>query len=746
MKQTVETQLGGRTLTLETGYLAKQAGGAVTVRAGDTIVLVTAVVSKEPREGVDFLPLSCDYIEKTFASGKIPGGFFKREGRPSELATLASRFIDRPIRPLFPEGFHNNIQVIATVLSADPDNDPDILAMTGASAALVLSDAPFQGPIAGVRVGRIDGVLKCNPTLEEQEFCDINLIVAGSRDAVVMVEGGSRQVSEEEIIAAITFGHQQIQPVLALQEELRSKAGRPKLEVPPVAEDEAITARVESLAGSRFNEVIRIAEKQKRSEAIASLKEEIKKELVPADDDGSVAKKVATAFENLHYHRMRKMVLEEKKRIDGRSYDQIRPITIEVGLLPRAHGSALFTRGETQALVTTTLGTGDDEQIIDALAGEWSKRFMLHYNFPPFSTGEVKPLRSPSRREVGHGALAERSIGTIIPPEDQFPYTIRIVSEILESNGSSSMATVCGASLSLMDAGVPIPSPVAGIAMGLIKEGEKVAILSDILGDEDHLGDMDFKVAGTEEGVTALQMDIKIAGVTGDLLKVALDQARRGRLHILQKMKEAIAAPRPEISSYAPRIMTLRIDREKIGALIGPGGKNIRGITEETGVKIEVEDDGSVKIFSSDETAMKLAVERVEALTAVPELGKTYKGKVVKIAEFGAFVQILPNTDGLLHISEIDYQRVGSVRDVMQEGDEVTVKVIRMEPDGKIALSRKATMEPPEGYVPPPPREERPRGDFNRDRGRGRGDRGGPDRGGHDRDRHGGRSRFSGNR
>ena len=728
MFQSVQTELGGRTLTIESGKLAKQAGGSVTVRCGDTIVLVTVVVKKEPKEGADFLPLTCDYIEKTFASGKIPGGFFKREGRPSELATLTSRFIDRPIRPLFPEGYFHETQLIATVLSADPENEPDILAMIGASAAMMLSEAPFLGPIAGVRVGRIDGVLRINPTPDEMDVSDIDLIVAGSRDAVVMVEGGAEEVSEQDIIAAITFAHKAIQPILKIQEELRQKLGKKKMTIPPVEVDQTLKKEVEGLTGSRLNQAIRIPEKLKRSEEIAALEAKLIKAKVPSEDDGTIAKKIAHIFEEMHYHLMRKMVLEEKVRIDGRRHDEIRPITCEIGLLPRAHGSALFTRGETQALVATTLGSGEDEQIIDALAGEWTKRFMLHYNFPPFSTGETKFLRSPSRREIGHGALAERSILRMIPSEESFPYTIRIVSEILESNGSSSMATVCGGTLSLMDAGVPIKAPVAGIAMGLIKEGDRVAVLSDILGDEDHLGDMDFKVAGTEKGVTALQMDIKIAGVTEALLSEALEQARRGRLHILGKMKEAIGEPRSEISSYAPRIISIKIDKEKIGALIGPGGKNIRGIIDETGAKIDVEDDGTVKIYSSDAEAMKQAVEKVESLTAVPELGKIYKGKVVKVAEFGAFVQILPNTDGLLHISEIDYQRVNSVRDVLNEGDEVNVKVIRMEPDGKIALSRKATMEPPEGYVPPPPREERPRGprDF---------DRGGRDRGGRDRDR-----------
>lgn len=727
MVHTIEADLGGRKITIEAGKVAKQAGGAVTVRCGDTIVLVTVCVSEKPKEGADFLPLTVDYVEKTFAAGKIPGGFFKREGRPSELATLTSRFIDRPVRPLFPEGYHYETQVIATVLSVDPESEPDVLAMVGASAALMLSEAPFLGPIAGVRVGRIDGELRCNPPPEEMDRSDIDLIVAASRDAVVMVEGGAEQVSEEEVAEAILFAHKSMEAILSIQEDLQKKLGKPKLQIPPVEVDAVLKKEIEALVGDKLRKALRTPEKAKRNDAIRALKEEIKVAKVPAEDDGKVGKKVSHIFEEMQYHEMRSMILDEKVRIDGRKFDEIRPITCEVGLLPRAHGSALFTRGETQAIVATTLGSGDDEQIIDALQGEWTKKFMLHYNFPPFSTGEVKFLRSPGRREVGHGALAERALKRVMPAEDQFPYTVRIVSEILESNGSSSMASVCGGTLSLMDAGVPIKSPVAGIAMGLVKEGDRVAILSDILGDEDHLGDMDFKVTGTEKGVTALQMDIKIAGVTEAILQEALEQARRGRLHILQKMSEAIQSPRSEISSYAPRIKTMKIDKEKIGALIGPGGKNIRGIIDETGVKIDVKDDGTVNIFSNDEQAMSLAIQRVDSFTASPELGKIYKGKVVKIAEFGAFVNIMPNTDGLLHISQIDYSRIASVRDVLNEGDEVDVKVIRLEPDGKIALSRKETMPPPEGYVPPvegEDRSRRPRSFDDRGRGSRDNDRG----------------------
>ncbi len=730
----VEALVGEHNIVIETGKMAKQAGGAVTVRCGDTIVLVTAVMSKKPKEGADFLPLTCEYIERTFAAGKIPGGFFKREGRPTETATLTSRFIDRSIRPLFPENFHYELQVLATVLSVD-DNDSSVLAMTGASAALMLSEAPFQGPIAGIRVGRIDGNFVANPTREILDHSDINLIVAGSRDAVMMVEGDLEEVSEADVIAAIEFGHRSIQPLLAAQEDLRKSAGKTKHVVVAPTENAELEKEVKTLCEKNLQEALRTPEKQKRQEMIRKVQEDLVKAKVPVDAAGvadqATAKKIGHLFEDLQYQLMRQMVTDEKRRIDGRPYDQIRPITVEVGLLPRAHGSALFTRGETQALVAATLGSGDDEQIIDALQGEYTKKFMLHYNFPPYCTGEVKPMRGSSRREIGHGALAERSVLRMVPQGSDFPYTIRIVSEILESNGSSSMATVCGATLSMMDAGVPVKSPVAGIAMGLIKEGDKVAILSDILGDEDHLGDMDFKVAGTEKGITGLQMDIKIAGVAGKILADALEQARRGRLHILGKMKEGLAAPRTEMSAYAPRIKTMKIDKEKIGALIGPGGKNIRGIIEETGVKIDVEDDGTVKIFSHDSDAMNLAVEKVDELTAVPELGKIYKGKVVKIAEFGAFVNLFPGTDGLLHISEIDYQRIGQVRDVLTEGDEINVKVIRLEDNGKIALSRKETMPPPEGYVPPAPRSDSgPRRDDRDSRGGGGRDNRGPRDGG----------------
>ncbi|MDO8461528.1 MAG: polyribonucleotide nucleotidyltransferase [Deltaproteobacteria bacterium] len=715
----VSASIGGKEVSIETGRLAKQAGGSVVVTCGDTIVLVTACVSKKPKENISFLPLTVDYVEKTFAAGKIPGGFFKREGRPSELATLTSRFIDRPVRPLFPKGYAHETQVIATVLSADTENESDVLAIIGTSAALSLSEAPFLGPIAGVRVGKVDGQLVANPTPEQMEKTSIDLIVVASRDAIVMVEGRSDQVAEADVVAAILFGHKSIQPLLTIQEELTKKCGKKKIAVVLPEVDSVLLAQVEKQAEAALRKAFSVRDKLQRNETIEKVKEETIAALVTLEEMATKKPAVEKILHDLESKILRNTVLSEKRRIDGRAYDEIRQITCDLGLLPRAHGSALFTRGETQALVTVTLGSGDDEQTIDALKGEWSKKFMLHYNFPPFSVGEVKFLRSPGRREIGHGALAERSLKGILPDEKDFPYTIRIVSEILESNGSSSMASVCGGSLALMDAGVPIKEPVAGIAMGLVKEGDKVAVLSDILGDEDHLGDMDFKVTGTRHGVTALQMDIKIAGIDEKLLTDALEQARRGRLHILEKMNATIAKARADLSPYAPRIVTIMIDKEMIGALIGPGGKNIRSIVDETGAQVEVEDDGTVKIFSNDGQAMEKAIARVKGSTAVAELGKTYTGKVVKIADFGAFVNILPNTDGLCHISELDYKRVNSVTDVVKEGDTVDVKVIRVEPNGKVALSLRQTKTPPEGWTPPPEREDRPRRSFGGDRGRG---------------------------
>ncbi|MBI4237953.1 MAG: polyribonucleotide nucleotidyltransferase [Deltaproteobacteria bacterium] len=694
MTYRVETTFAGRPLTIETGLMAKQAHGAVTVRYGDTIVLVTACGKETPRVGCDFLPLTVDYIEKTFAAGKIPGGFFKREGRPTEQEILTSRFIDRPIRPLFPESWHKDIQIMATVLSCDAENDADILAMTGTSAALLLSPIPFLGPIAGVSVGRINGQLICNPTPSQMAESDLDLIVAGSRDAIVMVEGGAKEVPEEEMLRAILFAHQQMQVLLDLQEDLQRQCGKPKWAVTEDTTTAALTDQVRTTAQGKVKEALTIANKQTRYERLGQIATELKTALVPTDDTTGLAQQVDAAYEGLKSTQMRQMILQEGRRIDGRTTTDVRPISIGVGLLPRTHGSALFTRGETQALATTTLGTSDDQQLIDNITGEYFKRFMLHYNFPPFCVGETKPLRSPSRREIGHGALAERAVKAILPTEDAFPYTIRVVSEVLESNGSSSMATVCGASLALMDGGVPVKAPVAGVAMGLILEQGRYAILSDILGDEDHLGDMDFKVAGTQYGVTALQMDIKIAGLTETILREALAQARQARLHILGEMNKVLAAPRPELSTYAPKICTVQIDKEKIGALIGPGGKMIRSIQEQTGAKIDVEEDGTVRIAAVDQDAGERAMKMVKSVTATPEVGKFYRGIVQKIVEFGAFIEILPGTDGLLHISQISEKRIKEVSEVLKEGDELVVKVLEIDgKSGKIRLSRKEAID-----------------------------------------------------
>ena len=719
MIESVQVQLGGRPLIIEVGKLAKQAGGAVTVRYGDTVVLVTACCNKQPRAGASFLPLTVDYLEKTFAAGKIPGGFFKREGRPHENETLTSRFIDRPIRPLFPEGFYHDMQVIATVLSADSDNEPDVLAMIGASTALGLSEAPLQSLIAGVRVARVQGQLVINPTPAQVAESDIDLIVAASKDAVVMVEGGAQFASEADILAAIRHAHEAIVGVIAAEEVLIKKMGKKKVVVKPPADHSALAAKVRSQFGSDWGAVFQIPEKMARGDAKDKVRRAALEALTAAEP--TLAPVVLEVLEEMETEIVRGRIVKEGRRIDGRGPKDIRPITCEVGLLPRTHGSGLFTRGETQALVVATLGTPDDEQMLDTLQGEKYKRFMLHYNFPPFCVGEIKPLRSPGRREIGHGALAERAIRAVMPTEEEFPYTIRVVSEILESNGSSSMATVCGTTLSLLDAGVPIKEPVAGIAMGLIKEGNKVVILSDILGDEDHLGDMDFKVTGTRRGVTALQMDIKIGGISEQILAEALEQARVGRIHILEKMSQVIDTHRPELSPYAPRVQVIQIKVEKIKDLIGPGGKHIKGIVEETGALINVEQDGSVRIYAYSPEAMEKATRRVTELTAIPETGKIYTGKVIKIMEYGAFVEIMPGTEGLLHVSQLDLKRVENVTDLIHEGDEIQVKVLEVDPMGKIRLSRKATLP---GYVEsaedfaPPPRRDGDRG--GRDRGRGR--------------------------
>jgi polyribonucleotide nucleotidyltransferase len=686
-----ETDFAGRTLKVEIGKMARQAQGSCTVRYGDTVVLVTVCRNDSPSAGIDFMPLTVNYAEMTYAAGKIPGGFFKREGRPSEKEVLGSRLIDRPLRPLFPEGYYNETQVIATVLSVDLENDPEIVATFGASLALGISDIPFNGPIATVRIGYIDGQLICNPSLKQQKESSLDLLVAGAEGSIIMVEAGSRFVSEELLLEALAFAQEKIKGAVGLQKKIISEAGLKKMEVPPVKIDSALDAKVKAFAVERLKAALRIPVKQERYSTISALKKELVASLVSDAAFAGREKEIEHLYGDLKYDLMREMVIKEKKRVDGRGPKDIREITCEVGLLPRTHGSALFTRGETQAMVATTLGTSEDEQKIDALSGWEYKKFMLHYNFPPFSVGEVKILRGPGRREIGHGALAERAVNKVLPQED-FPYTVRVVSDILESNGSSSMATVCGASLSLMDAGVPTIGHVAGIAMGLIKEGDETVVLSDILGDEDHLGDMDFKVAGTEKGVTALQMDIKIGGVTPAILKEALYQAKEGRLHILGKMNSAIQKPRAELSEYAPRITTIYVRTDKIKDVIGPGGKNIKGIVLATGVKIDIDDTGKVNIASTDSEAAQRAIDMVRGLTAEAEVGKLYMGKVKKITDFGAFVEIFPGTEGLVHISQLAEERVKSVRDILKEGDEVLVKVIEVDKDGKVRLSRKEAL------------------------------------------------------
>ena len=691
MAKVYEIDYAGRPFRIEVGKMARQANGSCTVRYGDTVVLATACRAPRPTAGRDFVPLTVNYMEMTYAAGKIPGGFFKREGRPSEREVLCSRLIDRPLRPLFKEGYNYETQIVATVLSVDQENDPEIAATIGASVALGISDIPFDGPIASVRIGMIDGSLVCNPGLSRQRQSSIDLLVAGGGAGIIMVEGGAKGASEDTMISALTFAQENLKGVMELQKRIIEECGEKKLAVEVIKTDPALVETVKGMCAGKLKEALSITTKIERYGRIDEIKEELLLALAP--DSEEKEKEILSILEDLRYAFMRKGILEEGMRVDGRGPKDIREISCEVGLLPRTHGSALFTRGETQAMVVTTLGTSEDEQKIDALSGWEYKTFMLHYNFPPFSVGEVKFLRGPGRREIGHGALAERGVSKILPEGDvEFPYTIRVVSDILESNGSSSMATVCGASLSLMDAGVPVRCHVAGIAMGLIKEGERYTVLSDILGDEDHLGDMDFKVAGTSEGVTALQMDIKIGGVTAQIMREALYQARDGRLLILKKMEEAILKPREALSVYAPRIVTIQVRTDKIKDVIGPGGKNIKAIVQETGVKINVEDDGRVNIASVDEDAVKRAIEMVRRLTQEAEVGKLYMGKVRKIMDFGAFVEIFPGTDGLIHISQLSQERVKDVRDVLKEGDEVLVKVIDVDKDGKIKLSRKEAL------------------------------------------------------
>ena len=687
MRHEVALEVGGRRLSLETGRIAKQADGAVVVTYNDTTVLVTAVSAHTMREGQDFFPLTVEYQEKAFAAGKIPGGFFKREGRQGADEILICRCIDRPMRPLFPDGYMFETQIIATVLSADRGGSPDVISLIGASAAMHISNVPFDGPIAGVRVGRLGGKLIVNPTVDEIETGDLNLLIAAKRDSIVMVEGGGNQIPEDELLEALYYGLDQIVPIVAMQDELRSLAGRPKREFVSPTISDAVLSRVRELAEPGLRKAYSFTEKLERYANLLVAKGEFKAAL--PEDLAALGSEVSRAYSRVKEDIVRGDIVHKGARVDGRTLDVVRPISVETSILPRCHGSALFTRGETQAIVVATLGTSADSQRIDALLGDVRKRFMLHYNFPPYSVGEAKMLRGAGRREIGHGALAERAILPVLPDAEDFPYTMRIVSEITESNGSSSMASVCGASLSLMDAGVPIKGAVAGVAMGLIAEDGKFSILTDILGDEDHLGDMDFKVAGTTTGVTAVQMDIKIAGIPREVMRDALYKARTARLHMLSEMEKGLASPRGEMSQHAPRIHTMRIHTDKIRDLIGPGGKVIRGIVEQTGCKVDVSDDGTVLVASSDGVAMRKALDMIAGITASPEVGRIYDGTVRRIADFGAFVEILPGTDGLLHVSQIDEKRVENVRDFLKEGDKIPVKVLEVDRSGKIRLSLK---------------------------------------------------------
>ena len=687
-------QYGKHTVTLETGELARQADGAVLVSIDDTVVLVTAVGATNAKAGQDFFPLTCDYQERTYAAGKIPGGFFKREGRPSEKETLTSRLIDRPMRPLFPEGFYNEVQIIATVLSANPDINPDIAAVIGASAAVSLSGIPFDGPIGGARVGYIDGQYVLNPSAAELAISKLNLVVAGTDVAVLMVESEANELSEDIMLGAIVFGHDQMQAAINAINDLVDEGGKDAWEWSAPEKDQTLVARIAEMAEADLREAYAIRQKQARTIRVDEIRGKVMAELVTGESDLNHANMVRTLFSDIESKIVRNKVLDGEPRIDGRNTRTVRPITIRTGVLPRTHGSALFTRGETQALVTVTLGTARDEQIIDALAGEYKDRFMLHYNFPPFSTGETGRVGTPKRREIGHGRLAKRGLLAMIPSKEEFGYSLRVVSEILESNGSSSMASVCGGSLALMDAGVPMKNHVAGIAMGLIKDGNRFAVLTDILGDEDHLGDMDFKVAGTDAGVTALQMDIKINGITKEIMKVALDQAKEGRLHILELMQQALPHSKQELSSFAPRIITIKINPEKIRDVIGKGGAVIRALTEETGTTIDITDDGTVNIACVSGEAGEEAKRRILAITAEVEVGQIYEGTVTRLLDFGAIISILPGKDGLLHISQIANERVNKVEDFLKEGQKIRVKVLEADEKGRVRLSAKALLEP----------------------------------------------------
>ncbi|PYM93733.1 MAG: polyribonucleotide nucleotidyltransferase, partial [Candidatus Rokuibacteriota bacterium] len=690
MNHTVEIEINGLRMALETGKVAKQADGAVVVRYGGTMVLATCVAAKGAKESQDFFPLTVEYRERAYAGGRIPGGYFKREGAPVKKETLTSRLIDRPIRPLFPDGFRDEVQVICLVISGDQENDPDVLAINGASTALCLSGIPFDGPIGAVRVGLVDGKLLANPTTTQQKESTLELVIAATEEAVLMVESGANEIPEETMLEAIAFGHAECKRLARAQRDLVQRAGKPRWAFDASAgRDLDLEARVKSLAGPKLAAALATHEKQGRAEAVGHVFDEVL-QAIGADETKKGA--IRAAFEVVEKAEVRRLIVERGLRVDGRGVTDIRPISIDIAYLPRAHGSSVFTRGETQALVSATLGTKSDEQKIESLEGDSYRHFMLHYNFPSFSVGEVRRFGSPSRRDIGHGALAERAVEAVLPPKEEFPYTIRVVSDILESNGSSSMASVCGASLALMDAGVPLRTHVAGVAMGLVKEGDLVGILTDINGAEDHYGDMDFKVAGTEKGVTALQMDIKIAGVSIDIMRAALNQARDARMIVLGKMREAIEKPKPELSPYAPRFVTIKIRPEKIREIIGPGGKVIRGIQEQTGTKIDVEDDGRVTVFSPDNASVQKALGIIQDICREVELDRIYLGKVKKIVEFGAFVEVIPNTEGLLHISQIAESRIRTVQDVLTEGDEVLVKVIEIDGNGKMRLSRKMAL------------------------------------------------------
>ncbi len=722
-----EMELGGRKLAIEVGKVAKQADGAAWVQYGETIILATVVSRRERSENTDFFPLTVDYREKKYAAGKVPGGFFKREGRPHDKEILNSRMIDRPLRPLFPKGYYHETQVLVSVLSFDGENEGDILGTIGASTALLISDIPFNTGVGAVTVGRMDGKLILNPTLQQVEESDLHILVTGTKEAIVMVEGEAHEASEEVFLEALDFAHENIKKLIDLQEEIKKAVGKPDREWEPVMTPEEITSKVVKLVGGQVDEIIRIAEKSERRTAEKELAARLIEEF--GESAEGQEKLIKWALEDLIKDAMRKRVLDERVRLDGRGLKDIRPISVETGLLPRAHGSALFTRGQTQALATCTLGSKMDEQKIDDLAPDYWKTFMLHYNFPPFSVGEVRRFLAPGRRETGHGNLAERAIKAVLPEWEDFPYTVRIVSDILESNGSSSMATVCAGCLSAMDAGVPMKTPVAGIAMGLIKEGDKYVILTDILGDEDHLGDMDFKVAGSREGITAFQMDIKIAGITREIMAEALAQAKEARLQILDIMAEALPEPRPEMSPYAPRIRFLSIDPEVIGQVIGPGGRVIRALQTEYDVNIDIDDDGTVCISSPNQDGVEEALKIIQGITSEPEIGSVYDAKVVKITDFGAFCELFPGKEGLLHISEIEHHRINRVEDVLKVGDKVQVKLIKITPEGKLDLSRKALLPKPEGYVES---DQRPRHSGggrhrdNRDRhGSGKGGQGG---------------------